>query len=153
MVNFIKIPRLSNELKNVTYTTEGSRKYIKNLGEVSAGFPSPATDFVQNEISLDEHFLEKPEATYLIRVGGESMQPEYQLGDLLIVRSDLDPQHMDDIIVSINNSEYTFKRYDKNNKKLISLNPAYKDCIQLAEEDNALILGVVISFIRQKRRF
>ena len=81
------------------------------------------------------------------------MQPEYQIGDLLIVRSDLDPQHMDDIIVSINNSEYTFKRYDKINKKLISLNPTYKDCIQLAEEDNALILGVVVSFIRQKRKF
>lgn len=81
------------------------------------------------------------------------MCPEYQKGDLLIVRSDLNPQHLDDIIVSINNSEYTFKRYDKINKKLISLNPTYKDCIQLAEEDNALILGVVISFIRQKRKF
>ena len=81
------------------------------------------------------------------------MCPEYQIGDLLIVRADLNPQHMDDIIISINNSEYTFKRYDKINKKLISLNPTYKDCIQLAEEDNALILGVVISFIRQKRKF
>ena len=153
MVNFIKIPRLSTDLKNVAYTTEGKRNYIKVLGEVSAGFPSPATDFIQNEISLDEHFLEKPEATYLIEVGGESMCPEYQKGDLLIVRSDIQPQHLDDIIVSINNSEYTFKRYDKINKKLISLNPAYKDCIQLVEEDNALILGVVISFIRQKRKF
>lgn len=98
MVNFIKIPRLSKDLKNVAYTTEGKRNYIKLLGEVSAGFPSPATDFVQNEISLDEHFLEKPEATFLIKVVGESMHPEYQVGDLLIVRSDLNPQHMDEII-------------------------------------------------------
>lgn len=153
MVNFIRIPRLSNDLRSVSYNTEAKKSYIKFLGEVAAGFPSPATDFVQNEISLDEHFLEKPEATYLIEVGGESMSPEYQKGDLLIVRSDIQPQHLDDIIVSINNSEYTFKRYDKFNNKLISLNPAYKDCIQLAEEDNALILGVVVSFIRQKRKF
>lgn len=153
MVNYIKNPRLSTDLKNVAYTTEGKRNYIKLLGEVSAGFPSPATDFVQNEISLDEHLLDKPESTFLVSVDGESMYPEYQKGDLLIVRSDLIPHHLDDIVVSINNSEYTFKRYDKKHQKLLPLNPTYKDCIQLTEGDHVLILGVVVSFIREKRKF
>jgi len=100
---------------------------------------------------LDEILLNHPEATYLNRVGGDSMYPEYLKGDLLIIRSDFEPKHNDDIIVSVNNSEYTFKRYDAINKQLIALNPKYKNCIQLQDEDVVVILGVVTSLVRHKR--
>lgn len=152
MVQFIKVPKFSDELINIPIKTDAERKYVQFFGNVSAGFPSPAADFVQNNISLDEILLDHPEATYLNRVAGDSMFPEYLVGDLLIVRSDLEPSHNDDIIVSVNNSDYTFKRYDHYEKKLIAINSKYKDVIQLEESDTVLILGVVTTLIRQKRK-
>ena len=65
----------------------------------------------------------------------------------MIIRSDFEPKHNDDIIVSVNNSEYTFKRYDAINKQLIALNPKYKNSIQLQDEDVVVILGVVTSLV------
>lgn len=152
MVKFIKAPKLSDELISVPINVNAEKAYVQFLGEVSAGFPSPAADFVQNTISLDESLLDKPEATYLNRVAGDSMYPDYLIGDLLVIRSDIEPRHNDDIIVSVNNSEYTFKRYDAINKKFFPLNPKYKNAIQLDDEDTVLILGVVTSLIRQKRK-
>lgn len=152
MVKFIKAPKLSDELISVPINVNAEKIYVQFWGEVSAGFPSPAADFVQNNISLDESLLDKPEATYLNRVAGDSMYPDYLIGDLLIIRSDIEPRNNDDIIVSVNNSEYTFKRYDQIHKKLIPLNPKYNNAIQLDDEDTVLILGVVTSLIRQKRK-
>lgn len=151
MVHFIQVPKFSEELINIPIKTDGEKRFVQFFGDVSAGFPSPAVDFVQNNISLDEILLNHPEATYLNRVGGESMYPEYLKGDLLIIRSDIEPRHHDDIVVSVNNSEYTFKRYDDINKQLISLNPKYKNCIQLQDEDVVIILGVVTDLVRHKR--
>ncbi len=152
MVQFIRVPKFSEELINIPIKTDGEKRFVQFFGDVSAGFPSPAADFVQNNISLDEILLNHPEATYLNRVGGDSMFPEYLKGDLLIIRSDYEPKHHDDIIVSVNNSEYTFKRYDAINKQLIALNPKYKNCIQLQDEDVVIVLGVVTSLVRQKRK-
>lgn len=152
MVKFIKAPKLLDELISVPINVNAEKVYVQFWGEVSAGFPSPAADFVQNTISLDESLLDKPEATYLNRVAGDSMYPDYLVGDLLVIRSDIEPRHNDDIIVSVNNSEYTFKRYDQVNKKLIPLNPKYNNAIHLDDEDTVLILGVVTSLIRQKRK-
>jgi len=153
MVKFIKAPKLTKELVNLPFIIDGDKNRVQFLGDVAAGFPSPASDFVQNEISLDEHFLNKPESTYINRVAGDSMYPEYLIGDLIILRSDLEPRHLDDIVVSVNNTEYTFKRYDQHNNKLLSVNPKYNNCIQLQDEDTLIILGVVTSLIRQKRKF
>lgn len=152
MVQFIRIPKFSEELINIPIKTNGEKRFVQFFGDVSAGFPSPAADFVQNNIILDEILLNHPEATYLNRVGGDSMYPEYLKGDLLIIRSDYEPKHYDDIIVSVNNSEYTFKRYDAINKQLIALNPKYKNCIQLQDEDMVVILGVVTSLVKHKRK-
>lgn len=152
MIQFIQAPKFSEELINIPIKTDGDKRFVQFFGDVSAGFPSPAADFVQNTISLDEVLLKHPEATYLNRVGGDSMYPEYLKGDLLIIRSDIDPRHLDDVVVSVNNSEYTFKRYDAINKQLISLNSKYKNCIQLQDEDVVIILGVVTDLVRHKRK-
>ncbi len=153
MVQFIKLPKFSSELINIPLQKNETKKFVQYFGDVAAGFPSPASDFEENSISLDEILIQYPEATYLNRVGGDSMSPEYIKGDLLIVRSDLDPQHNDDIVVSVNSSEYTFKRFDKINNRLVSLNPKYDNCIQLDKEDVVIVLGVVTAMVRQKRKF
>src|SRR5690625_3278567 len=122
MVQFLKLPKISSELINIPLKKEAEKKCVQVFGDVAAGLPLPAGDFEENNISLDEILIQDPEATYLNGVGGDSISPEYIKGDLLIVRSDLDPQHNDDIVVSVNSSEYTFKRFDKINNSLISLN-------------------------------
>ena len=150
MVKFIKAPKLLDELISVPINVNAEKVYVQFWGEVSAGFPSPAADFVQNTISLDESLLDKPEATYLNRVAGDSMYPDYLVGDLLVIRSDIEPRHNDDIIVSVNKTDYTLKRFDKLNNKLVALNPKYNDCVQIKEDDDVLILGVVAVLVREK---
>lgn len=67
-----------------------------------------------------------------------------------MIRTDLIPLHHDDIIVSVNNEDYTLKRFDKINNKLIAINPNYKDCVQIHENDEVVILGVVGVLVREK---
>ncbi|MBO6212303.1 S24 family peptidase [Algoriella sp.] len=128
----------------------GEKHYVSNYGFVNAGFPSPAEDFIDDKISLDERYLTHPESTFLIVVGGDSMHPYYQKNDVLIIRTDLTPLHNDDIIVSVNKTDYTLKRFDKLNNKLVALNPKYNDCVQIKEDDDVLILGVVAVLVREK---
>ena len=151
MIKFIKSTKLARELENIPFAIDKEKSFIQYIGDISAGFPSPASDFEENRISLDELLLSKPHSTYLNRVAGESMYPEYLIGDLIVVRSDLEPRHNDDIIVSVNNSDYTLKRYDAYQKRLVALNPKYKDAIQLNDEDTVLILGVITNLVRNKR--
>lgn len=145
-----EIKMLDKELNLFVINTDGEKKYIPNFGHVNAGFPSPAEDFVDDKISLDERYLTHPESTFLIVVGGDSMYPVYQKNDILVIRTDLIPLHHDDIIVSVNNEDYTLKRFDKINNKLIAINPNYKDCVQIHENDEVVILGVVGVLVREK---
>lgn len=145
-----EIKMLDKELNLFVINTDGEKKYIPNFGHVNAGFPSPAEDFVDDKISLDERYLTHPESTFLIVVGGDSMYPVYQKNDILVIRTDLIPLHHDDIIVSVNNEDYTLKRFDKINNKLIAINPNYKDCVQIYENDEVVILGVVGVLVREK---
>ncbi|MFV0171370.1 S24 family peptidase [Empedobacter falsenii] len=141
---------IDKELNVFEINTEGEKYYIPNFGQVNAGFPSPAEDFVNDKISLDERYLTHPESTFLIVVGGDSMYPVYQKNDILVIRTDLIPLHNDDIIVSVNHDDYTLKRFDKVNNKLVALNASYKNCVQIQESDEVIILGVVGVLVREK---
>ena len=145
-----EIKMLDKELNLFVINTDGEKKYIPNFGHVNAGFPSPAEDFVDDRISLDGRYSTHPESTFLIVVGGDSMYPVYQKNDILVIRTDLIPLHHDDSIVAVNNEDYTLKRFDKINNKLIAINPNYKDCVQIHENDEVVILGVVGVLVREK---
>jgi DNA polymerase V len=150
MIKFIKAPQFGNELENLPIVTDGEKKYVPIFGSIRAGFPSPADDFVSDRISLDERYLSKIESTFVNRVNGLSMFPEYLENDIIIIRSDYEPKHGDDIVVSINSSQYTLKRYDMVNKTLIALNPDYSKSVVITENDEVVILGVVDALIRDK---
>ena len=151
MIQFIKF---GNELEYLPINTNGKKHYVQLREGVNAGFPSPAEDFLNDRISLDELYLSKIESTFVNRVKGLSMYPDYQENDILILRSDYEPQHGNDVVVSINSSEYTLKRYDKINSKLVALNPEYAKSVQINESDEVVILGVVDALVRdiKKRR-
>ena len=111
------------------------------LQKVSAGFPSPATDYVQDEIDLNSELIKNPPATFLIRVQGNSMT-EHKIinGDLLVVDRSLNLKN--DCIAIINfNNELVVKNIIKENNNFYIKNRAEK--ILINENSDVNIWGIV----------
>ena len=78
---------------------------------VSAGFPSPADDFIETKLDLNEHLVKHPAATFFVRVSGEAMADiGIRDGDILVVDRSLDPQQ-GDIVVAVVDGEMVVKKY------------------------------------------
>jgi len=83
------------------------------LSSVKAGFPSPADDFVETRLDLNEYLIDHPEATFFVRVSGDSMiRAGIHTGDILIVDRSLEPKN-NDIVIAIIDGEFTVKRLKK----------------------------------------
>jgi DNA polymerase V len=93
--------------KFTTYTLANFPLYISR---VQAGFPSPANDYLDKGLDLNEFLIKKPTATILMRVGGDSMVGAgIDEGDILIVDKSLTARH-DSIVVAIVDGDFTVKR-------------------------------------------
>lgn len=115
---------------------------------VSAGFPSPAEDYIEGLIDLNEHLIQNPSDTYLVRVSGTSMVGAGILhGDILIVDRSLQPKDKSIVIACID-GENTVKRYCKRGRQvyLEPENDEYQS-IQLTEDQEIRIWGVVVHAI------
>ena len=72
------------------------------LDKVSAGFPSPATDYMENKLDLNEYLIKHPAATFIVRTSGSSMtSASIYSGDLLIVDRSIVPKNNNIVIASI----------------------------------------------------
>lgn len=77
---------------------------------IPAGFPSPADDYVERHLDLNEFMVQHPSATFFVRVEGESMRDAGILsGDMLVVDRSLTPSH-GKIVVAVVDGEFTVKR-------------------------------------------
>ena len=114
---------------------------------VPAGFPSPAEDYKENALSLDEHLISHPAATYLARASGDSMQGVgiYDQ-DLLVIDRSLTPRSGCVVIAAID-GELCCKQIDVEGKRLISANKNYVP-ITISEDQDVVIEGVVKASIR-----
>jgi DNA polymerase V len=123
------------------------------LERVSAGFPSPAEDYIEKTLDLNELCVQHPAATFFVRVEGESMIGAGIFpGDVLVVDRSLRAQHGDIIIASLE-SEMTVKELHLNPPPvyLLPRNPAYQPI--LIEEGMALeVFGVVTNVVRSLKR-
>lgn len=111
---------------------------------VSAGFPSPAADYMESNLDLNEYLIEHPAATYFVRVEGDSMKNAgITTGDILIVDRALPVGNNSIVVASIDN-ELTVKRIEKVDNKifLVPSNPAYP-VIEVIEGMEMNIWGVV----------
>ncbi|MBJ9904044.1 LexA family protein [Acinetobacter bereziniae] len=80
------------------------------LSKIAAGFPSPAQDYIDKSIDMNEHLIHNPEATFIVEVESLSMiNVGISIGDELIVDRSLNAEHRD-IIVAFIDSEFTVKR-------------------------------------------
>ena len=115
------------------------------LQKVSAGFPSPATDYVQDEIDLNSELIKNPPATFLIRVQGNSMT-EHKIinGDLLVVDRSLNLKN--DCIAIINfNNELVVKNIIRENNNFYIKNK--EDKILINENSDINVWGIVTYII------
>ena len=115
------------------------------LDSVSAGFPSPATDYVEDDIDLNIHLIKNIPSTFLIRVQGKSMNKVgIHDGDLLVVDKSLNPKNFSTVIANINEELVVKTLIKKNNQSfLTSGSKEFKDKINLTENPEVIIWGVV----------
>lgn len=113
-------------------------------GKAAAGFPSPAADHIDQRLDLTELLAPHPEATFFIRVKGDSMiGAGIHHGDLLIVDRSLESAS-GRVVVAALNGELTVKRLRRGSNRIMlkSENPAYPD-ILVTDDDELQIWGVV----------
>ena len=116
---------------------------------ISAGFPSPALDFVDVSIDLNKHLIKHPSATFYGRVKGESLKDAgINNGDLLIIDKSLEPVN-GKIAVCYIDGEFTAKRIKKTKDELWLMpeNEAYSP-IKIEEENDLIIWGIVTHVIK-----
>ena len=120
-----------------------------HLNKVGAGFPSPATDYVEDDIDLNAHLIKNIPSTFLIRVQGESMSCiGIHVGDLLVVDRSLNPKNFSTVIANVN-EELIVKTFikEKNQFFLTSGSKKLEDKINLTENPEIFIWGVVTYII------
>ena len=118
---------------------------------VAAGFPSPADDFLEAHLDLNEHLIKHPSATYLAKAEGESMTGRgIYSGDTLIVDRHIEASH-GDIVIAALDGELTCKILDKRRKLLLPANGSMA-AIPVDEHSELIIEGVVIHSIRHHVR-
>ena len=120
---------------------------------VSAGFPSPAEDYIEESIDLNEHLIQNPFSTFFLRVSGNSMTNSgIHDKDLIIVDKSLIAKP-GNIVIAMVDGEFTIKRFSKRNNSfyLKAENHNYPD-IDFSNHSNIQIWGVVIYSIHNLYR-
>ncbi|MBM7072650.1 S24 family peptidase [Shewanella sp. 202IG2-18] len=111
------------------------------------GFESPAAEYSQLPLSLDELLIEHPNATFIGRASGNSMRDVCIFdNDILIVDRHVQSQHLDVIVANLN-GEFICKVFDKENQKLLSAN-GYYQAVTITSFDDFSFEGVVVKSIR-----
>ncbi len=122
------------------------------LSRVPAGFPSPADDYIEGALDLNEHLIAHREATFFVRVKGHSMAGAgIADGDLLVVDRSLEAAS-GDIVVAVIDGELTVKRLWRRGGRvrLLAENPAFAP-IELKDGQELAVWGVVTSVIHRVR--
>ena len=115
------------------------------LHKAGAGFPSPATDYIEEDIDLNVHLIKNVPATFIIRVQGKSMvNAGIYDGDLLVVDKSLKPKNFSTVIANVHD-ELVVKSFVKESDKqfLTSGSKKCEDRILINEEADVFVWGVV----------
>ena len=115
------------------------------LHKAGAGFPSPATDYIEEDVDLNVHLIKNVPATFVIRVQGKSMTDVgiYD-GDLLVVDKSLKPKNFSTVIANVHD-ELVVKSFVKEKDKqfLTSGSKRTEDKIIINSESDVFVWGVV----------
>lgn len=115
---------------------------------ISAGFPSPAQDFDEPRLNINDLLIKRPESTFLAKADGDSMiGAGIRDGDMLVVDKGI-TDYKDRVVIACVNGEFTVKRYkiERGKPVLKPQNPKYPD-IHFTDYDEITVWGVVTSVI------
>ena len=118
------------------------------VARISAGFPSPAEDWIEGRLDLNHHLIKHPAATFYMRVIGDSMNDEIREGDILVVDRAAEAEDGDIVVVRIFN-DFTVKKLSLRDGKiwLLAANESYQP-IEITEEMDFEVWGKVLWSIR-----
>lgn len=135
----MKITPIADPLTSLSLPLYSSR--------VSAGFPSPADDYLEATLDLNQHLIKRPNATYFARAEGDSMRGRGIFsGDLLIIDRSIKPANGQVVIASID-GELTCKILDTQRRCLVAANRHYAP-ILITDDCEFCIEGVVTASVR-----
>lgn len=158
-------PSGSGKYKEVTKSIRVPVSLVEKIGEfaanagfalplysskVSAGFPSPADDYIETKLDLNEYLIEKPAATFFVRVDGYSMiKAGIFPDDILVVDRSLNAKS-GKIVIAALNGELTVKRLVKQNNKIFLMpeNDEFEP-IDITNNEDVHIWGVVTNVIHK----
>jgi len=118
--------------------------------KVAAGFPSPADDYIEGRLSLDEHLIQHKDSTFFVRAKGNSMIGAGIFdGDLLVVDRSLNPVS-GDIVIAVVDGDLTVKRLMKRGNEIFLKpeNHRFKE-IEFKDGQELQVWGVVTSTVKQ----
>ncbi len=116
---------------------------------ISAGFPSPASDFIDINIDLNKHLIKHPSSTFYANVKGDSMKDEGIFDeDLLVIDKSLDPSN-GKIAVCFIDGDFTVKKIKLENGEcwLVPANDKYPT-IKITSDNELIIWGIVTHVIK-----
>lgn len=123
-------------------------KTVRFLGYVPAGFPSPASDYMEEGIDLNKELIRRPSSTYFFRAMGESMIGAHIPPDsILVVDRALRPKN-NSIVLAVVNGEFTVKYFiqDPEGFMLMPANPKFKP-LRIGEGMDFIVWGVVTGIV------
>lgn len=152
MHDFLRYSKMNmdNTLKIYSSETEKEIELPLSANGVSAGFPSPADDFMDLKLDLNRELVKNPASTFYARVSGVSMIDEgINDGDLLVIDKSVEP-YSGCLAVAYIDGEFTLKRFEDNGDHalLIPANKNYKP-IRVDADNDFMIWGVVRYVIKK----
>ena len=128
-------------------------KTLPFLGYVQAGFPSPASDYMEEGIDLNKELIRRPSSTFFFRAAGESMTGAHiPPGALLIVDRSVKPRN-NSIVLAVVNGEFTVKYLVQNQSgcQLVPAHPKYRP-MPILDGMDFMVWGVVTGIIIQPQK-
>jgi DNA polymerase V len=147
----MKLTLIKSE-KDLSFYSADTERSLKLpfVGKVSAGFPSPAEEYTELSLDLNQSLVKNPSSTFYARVKGSSMiDAGIKEGDILVIDRSLEPSNGKKAVCYID-GEFTLKTIKKEKQKLwlLPANPDYKP-IEIKEENDFVIWGIVTYVIHK----
>jgi len=121
---------------------------LKRLGTVEAGFPSPAEEEMADTLSLDDWLLEDKEASFMLKVSGDSMiDAGIMPGDMVILSRRRQAKNGDVVVAEVD-KQWTIKYFEKKGNQVV-LKPANKSFKPIVPQEELRVAGVVTAVIRK----
>jgi SOS regulatory protein LexA len=121
------------------------------VGEIQAGFPSPAEEELRDVISLDEYLITRPASSFILKVSGDSMIGEgIKPGDLVIVEKGREPKNGDVILAQVD-GEWTMKYFTKRGGRVV-LESANEKYPPIRPKEELRVGGIITAVIRKYHR-